>query len=121
MCHYLGLPVALELKVSSRAYSWSNDAHRRMRDYQVARGFDPTTIDFAQSLGYPAYKLIENDSDRFEEVFRIACEAGKVLHEEMRNAIKARTGALARAMGEGHTAGTPSNRDADDDFEMGDD
>jgi len=58
-------------------------------------------------------------SDRFEEVFRIACEAGKVLHEEMRNAIKARTGALAQAMGEGHAAGASSNREVDGDFEMG--
>ncbi|KAL0569196.1 hypothetical protein V5O48_012771 [Marasmius crinis-equi] len=70
MCNHLGLPVTLDLRVDWRyAYSWSNDIYKTMRQYQIACGFDPNTTDFAQSLGYPAYKPIQNaDSDRFEEI-----------------------------------------------------
>ncbi|KDQ53123.1 hypothetical protein JAAARDRAFT_39499 [Jaapia argillacea MUCL 33604] len=37
--------------------------------------------------------------DRFEEVCRVAWEAGKVLHGEMRKAVRERTGGLVDAMG----------------------
>ncbi|KAL0565758.1 hypothetical protein V5O48_016263 [Marasmius crinis-equi] len=70
MCHYLGLPVALQLDfVSFNRYHWTNDVYKTMHEYQVARGFDPSTIDFARSVGYdhPVYKPIQTDSDRFEE------------------------------------------------------
>ncbi|KAK0469947.1 exosome component 4 [Desarmillaria tabescens] len=36
--------------------------------------------------------------DRFEEIFKLACEAGKVFHGEMRAAIRSRTGMLISAM-----------------------
>jgi len=36
--------------------------------------------------------------DRFEEIFRLAAKAGKVLHEEMRAAVRGRTGQIVRAM-----------------------
>ncbi|KAL0571718.1 hypothetical protein V5O48_010242 [Marasmius crinis-equi] len=41
-----------------------------MHGYQVARGFDPSTVDFARSIGHddPTYKPIQIDADRFEEV-----------------------------------------------------
>jgi exosome complex component RRP41 len=39
--------------------------------------------------------------DRFEETFRLACEAGKVLHKKMRAAVQARTSSLVMAMGSG--------------------
>jgi exosome complex component RRP41 len=32
--------------------------------------------------------------DRFEEVFRVACDAGKVLWSEMRDALREQTGDL---------------------------
>ncbi|KAL0562981.1 hypothetical protein V5O48_019097, partial [Marasmius crinis-equi] len=69
-CNHLGLPVTLDLTFDKRyVYSWSNDVYKMMRQYQVARGFDPNTTDFARSLGYPAYRPIQNaDSDRFEEI-----------------------------------------------------
>lgn len=37
--------------------------------------------------------------DRFEEVFRVACEAGKILHGEMRRVVRGRTTKLVDAMG----------------------
>ncbi|KAL0063359.1 hypothetical protein AAF712_009754 [Marasmius tenuissimus] len=39
-----------------------------MHDYQVARGFDPTTPDFARFLGYPVYKVTSNDQARFKVI-----------------------------------------------------
>ncbi|KAL0570200.1 hypothetical protein V5O48_011774 [Marasmius crinis-equi] len=77
MCHHLGLPVALGLEFgNANAHSWSNDVYKRMHAYQVARGFDPSTTDFAWSHedAYPAYKPIQNNSGRFEEVDSEAIE-----------------------------------------------
>ena len=36
--------------------------------------------------------------DRFEEIFRLAVQAGGVLHKEMRRAVRSRTHTLATAM-----------------------
>lgn len=42
--------------------------------------------------------------DRFEEIFRLACQAGAVIHKEMKGAIKEKTGLLVEAMGAGPKA-----------------
>jgi exosome complex component RRP41 len=39
--------------------------------------------------------------DRFEEIFVLACDAGKVIHREMKFAVNARVGKLVEAMGLG--------------------
>ncbi|KAG1907596.1 exoribonuclease, exosome component 4 [Suillus fuscotomentosus] len=39
--------------------------------------------------------------DRFEEVFKVACDAGKVLWSEMRDALRERTGDLVDKLGAG--------------------
>jgi|SRR5882762_7227081 exosome complex component RRP41 len=39
--------------------------------------------------------------DRFEEIFRLAIDAGKVIHKEMKDAVRNRTDALVSAMGSG--------------------
>lgn len=54
-------------------------------------------------------------ADRFEEIFRLACEAGKVVHKEMRRAVKSRTNALIHAMGDGSATSVGAQRDADED------
>ncbi|KAJ8075096.1 hypothetical protein PM082_019423 [Marasmius tenuissimus] len=65
----LGLPITLELKVHpSLARFWSSKTYGTMYQYQIARGFDPTTADFAQSLGYPLCNPSQDDSNQFEEV-----------------------------------------------------
>ncbi|KZT29917.1 hypothetical protein NEOLEDRAFT_1153761 [Neolentinus lepideus HHB14362 ss-1] len=51
--------------------------------------------------------------DRFEEIFRLACEAGKVLHKEMRAAVRERTGVLVAAIGAA-PRGTSAGMDAGD-------
>jgi len=57
--------------------------------------------------------------DRFEEIFRLACDAGKVVHKEMRRAVKEKTGDLIRAMGGGMVGSNVVHRDPDE--EMRDD
>ncbi|KAF8920144.1 ribosomal protein S5 domain 2-type protein [Mucidula mucida] len=49
--------------------------------------------------------------DRFEEIFRLACEAGRILHKEMRAAVRSRTGVLISAM----QSAAPPTGDKEDD------
>ncbi|KAG8944364.1 Exosome non-catalytic core component [Tulasnella sp. 419] len=49
--------------------------------------------------------------DRFEEMFKLAGEAGKVIHGEMLNAVHTRTDALVKSMGA--DSGAQSGRSAD--------
>ncbi|KAL0565581.1 hypothetical protein V5O48_016442, partial [Marasmius crinis-equi] len=67
-CSLLGLPLELYLRVfPPTKSSWTNTAYKRIHDYQIARGFDPTTPDFARSLRYSIFQ-VQHDSHRFEEV-----------------------------------------------------
>ncbi|KAK1218168.1 hypothetical protein PQX77_019153 [Marasmius sp. AFHP31] len=69
-CCDLGLPVELDYDdYSCFSRSWPTDIYRSLHQYQVARGFDPITADFARHLGYDNYNFQPfNDSDRFKEV-----------------------------------------------------
>ncbi|KAL0565007.1 hypothetical protein V5O48_017027, partial [Marasmius crinis-equi] len=67
LCHYLGLPLRLSLRALE--YSWETSTYQRLRDYQIARGFDPTTTDFAQHNEYPLYHIVEQPlPDHSEEI-----------------------------------------------------
>ena len=54
--------------------------------------------------------------DRFEEIFRLAGDAGKVIHAEMKRAVQSRTSALVTAMNSGPrtSGGDLADRDVDD-------
>ncbi|KAK1217460.1 hypothetical protein PQX77_019885 [Marasmius sp. AFHP31] len=68
-CHDLGLPVHLRLlDLGFITTSWSTDDYKSLHQYQVLRGFDPTTTDFAQHLEYDHIFQPQNDDDRFEDV-----------------------------------------------------
>ncbi|KAK1223626.1 hypothetical protein PQX77_013499 [Marasmius sp. AFHP31] len=69
LCQDFGLPTTFRISQFSWSYSWSNDAYDSLRQYQLLRGFDPSTTDFAQSLGYDKniYQTL-SDSDRFAQV-----------------------------------------------------
>ncbi|KAG6896578.1 hypothetical protein C0992_007330 [Termitomyces sp. T32_za158] len=56
--------------------------------------------------------------DRFEEIFRLAADAGKVLHGEMKSAVRSRTSALVTAMGSGPRVGGGEIADKDGDDRM---
>jgi exosome complex component RRP41 len=59
--------------------------------------------------------------DRFEEIFRLAGDAGKVLHGEMKAAVKSRTNALVTAMNSGQRViGVGDLIDKDGDNQMND-
>jgi len=52
--------------------------------------------------------------DRFGEIFRLACDAGKVIHGEMKAAVRTRTGALVGAMTSGPQVGGGDTIGTDD-------
>ncbi|KAK1219954.1 hypothetical protein PQX77_017298 [Marasmius sp. AFHP31] len=52
-CFHLGLPVELDYNNWGHlSYSWPTDQYKLIHQYQIARGFNPTTANFAQRLGY---------------------------------------------------------------------
>ncbi|KAJ8089540.1 hypothetical protein PM082_014796 [Marasmius tenuissimus] len=68
-CCNLGLPVDVRFRNwDSKSYSWSTDHYKTLHHYQLLRGFDPTTTDFARHLGYHHVFQPQNDDDRFEDV-----------------------------------------------------
>ncbi|KAJ8079173.1 hypothetical protein PM082_021673 [Marasmius tenuissimus] len=69
LCHDFGLPTELGLFQDFYSYSWSNDAYSHLRQYQVLRGFDLSTTDFAQFLEFDENIYLPlSDSDRFARV-----------------------------------------------------
>ncbi|KAK1235889.1 hypothetical protein PQX77_000870 [Marasmius sp. AFHP31] len=77
-CNDLGLPVNLDITVFGLdSSSWSTDSYKSLQHYQVSRGFDPTTTDFAQHLGYRHIFQPQNDDDWFED----ACDRASTCPE----------------------------------------
>ncbi|KAK1233607.1 hypothetical protein PQX77_003234 [Marasmius sp. AFHP31] len=65
-CRNLGLPIQLTFKCRVYKTSWPNNDYRCLHQYQLNRGFDPSTADFARHLGY--YDNVfwpVDDSNRF--------------------------------------------------------
>ncbi|KAF9255287.1 hypothetical protein L218DRAFT_1008747 [Marasmius fiardii PR-910] len=62
----LGLPRYVP-KVETYMRTWSLKDYDFIRELQGAKGFDPTTTDFARSLGYPILEILRKES-RFEVV-----------------------------------------------------
>ncbi|KAK1222633.1 hypothetical protein PQX77_014512, partial [Marasmius sp. AFHP31] len=69
LCLDLGLPTTFGISQFSWSCSWSSDAYGSLPQYQLLRGFDPSTTDFARSLGRDEniYQTL-GDSDRFARV-----------------------------------------------------
>ncbi|KAK1224520.1 hypothetical protein PQX77_012575 [Marasmius sp. AFHP31] len=69
LCFHLGLPVELDYtSYHPYSYSWPATTYKYFHQYQIARGFDPTTADFAKHLGYGHIFQPLDDSNRFEDV-----------------------------------------------------
>ncbi|KAK1216647.1 hypothetical protein PQX77_020715 [Marasmius sp. AFHP31] len=68
LCQDFGLPTTFSISQSPYSVSWSNEAYDSLRQYQLLRGFDPSTADFARSLGYENIFQPLSDSDRFAQV-----------------------------------------------------
>ncbi|ESK95634.1 hypothetical protein Moror_12606 [Moniliophthora roreri MCA 2997] len=73
-CKEIGLPELTASLLSDHDHAplspWPATKCNAIRDWQIARGFDPTTADFARHLGYPEFEIVEarNEEDRFEDV-----------------------------------------------------
>ncbi|KAK1230276.1 hypothetical protein PQX77_006639 [Marasmius sp. AFHP31] len=75
-CLDLGLPVNLCFIRSCYSQSWPTNSYKSLHQYQIARGFEPTTADFAKHLGYSHIFQPLDDVDRFDNVHEdqiIAC------------------------------------------------
>ncbi|KAI3604765.1 hypothetical protein WG66_008136 [Moniliophthora roreri] len=60
-CEWWGLPVLVPdtgVLDQVELYSWPTNVYTALRDWQKARGFDPTTSDWAQSRGYPELEIV---------------------------------------------------------------
>ncbi|KAK1234263.1 hypothetical protein PQX77_002538, partial [Marasmius sp. AFHP31] len=68
LCLHFGLPTTFSISQISESYSWSNNAYDSLRQYQLLRGFDPSTTDVARSLGYENIFQPLSDSDWFAQV-----------------------------------------------------
>ncbi|KAK1217918.1 hypothetical protein PQX77_019411 [Marasmius sp. AFHP31] len=76
ICNDLGLPTMLKYNFHlkphtlKRSSAWPTKYYRQLDEYQCLRGFDPTTTDFAQHLGYDGNLLHPvSDNNRFDEVY----------------------------------------------------
>ncbi|KAG7090161.1 hypothetical protein E1B28_011769 [Marasmius oreades] len=65
-CKYLGLPFKLCLHRSPHQRSWPTKVYNALRDYQIAKGFDPRTTDFAYSHYYFIYEFPVPHENRFQ-------------------------------------------------------
>ncbi|KAL0565960.1 hypothetical protein V5O48_016058 [Marasmius crinis-equi] len=64
----IGLP-SYTSEFLSLCKRWPAEVYDFMRLWQEAKGFDPTTTDFARSMGYPILEVLpQNGDDRFETV-----------------------------------------------------
>ncbi|KAG7096327.1 hypothetical protein E1B28_003771 [Marasmius oreades] len=64
---YLGLSTGTGFS-DPMQYSWTTQVYKEMQRWQVSRGFDPTTTDFARYLGHPIFDVMQSDTSRFEEL-----------------------------------------------------
>ncbi|KAK1234769.1 hypothetical protein PQX77_002021 [Marasmius sp. AFHP31] len=67
-CRSLGLPIELDFRhPDSRGFAASDNTYRCLHQYQLNRGFNPSTADFARHLGYynNVFRPVD-DSNRFE-------------------------------------------------------
>ena len=72
-CRRWGVPglSAWSRIVWQEVLTWPSYIYTAIRNWQVARGFDPTTADFARSCGYPELDILINNEaaeSQFEEV-----------------------------------------------------
>ncbi|KAF9262416.1 hypothetical protein L218DRAFT_826365, partial [Marasmius fiardii PR-910] len=58
MCKYLCLPFKLSIEINFYRESWPLEVYKTIREYQIARGFDPITMDFARFGGLPIFEVV---------------------------------------------------------------
>ncbi|KAL0564392.1 hypothetical protein V5O48_017655 [Marasmius crinis-equi] len=81
----LGLPRFIPT-VNHDCCTWPVEVYDFMRQWQEAKGFDPTTTDFARSMGFPILEIIPPaDGDHFAECVEVneVLNGGPDLHNAM--------------------------------------
>ncbi|KAJ8092688.1 hypothetical protein PM082_007017 [Marasmius tenuissimus] len=69
LCHKLGLPTELKLCDTRLAsHSWRTHIYKLIHQYQLLRGFDPTTTNFSRHSHFNDHIFRPINSDRFEVV-----------------------------------------------------
>ncbi|KAJ8092696.1 hypothetical protein PM082_007025 [Marasmius tenuissimus] len=70
LCRKLGLPIELKLHGTRlNSHSWRTNTYKLIHQYQLSRGFDPATIDFARHIDCDDHIFRPiNDSNRFKMV-----------------------------------------------------
>ncbi|KAJ8089589.1 hypothetical protein PM082_014845 [Marasmius tenuissimus] len=84
LCRDLGLPIKLRVENNGyHSYKWSASNYQLIHQYQLLRGFDPTTTDFARHLGYNKNIFQPlNDDDRFREVDKDQSSGSSEIHTD---------------------------------------
>ncbi|KAF9254022.1 hypothetical protein L218DRAFT_1082513 [Marasmius fiardii PR-910] len=67
-CRRLGLPTTLHFHRSTERYYWPNEVYELVRKWQVGRGFNPETTEFAEYCGYAIFEPIPPDPSRFTQL-----------------------------------------------------
>ncbi|KAK7045850.1 hypothetical protein VNI00_007272 [Paramarasmius palmivorus] len=68
-CAWLYLPEVTVTRPNSIRHYWPEEVYKAIEEWQIARGFDPKTSDWAQSMGYPEMEVVgTRRPNRFEEV-----------------------------------------------------
>ncbi|KAK7041748.1 hypothetical protein VNI00_009037 [Paramarasmius palmivorus] len=68
-CIRMGLPRLVPGPIRLSLRSWPKDAYDSIYQYQLARGFDPSTTRFAETLGLPIYDpVVPKVKKRLEEL-----------------------------------------------------
>ncbi|KAK1231249.1 hypothetical protein PQX77_005633 [Marasmius sp. AFHP31] len=62
----LGLPSFHQTIKRPQPVCWKAEVYDLARQWQEAQGFDPTTTDFARSMGYPIIEFLPQEDNRFE-------------------------------------------------------
>uniref|UniRef100_A0A0W0F2I5 Uncharacterized protein n=1 Tax=Moniliophthora roreri TaxID=221103 RepID=A0A0W0F2I5_MONRR len=66
-CKRIGLPNIVLWRVEVSLRTWPKHVYDAIHAWQVARGFDPMTADFARSLGFPIFEPIVKRDAQIEE------------------------------------------------------
>ncbi|KAF9265341.1 hypothetical protein L218DRAFT_957524 [Marasmius fiardii PR-910] len=68
-CEHLGLPTEFVVMLAAaHKICWPTETYQTIHKWQVERGFDPYTTDFARYLGYQTYRAIQTELVELEEV-----------------------------------------------------
>ncbi|KAL0058956.1 hypothetical protein AAF712_014323 [Marasmius tenuissimus] len=82
-CVALGLPRFCKINNLPFPAHWKAEVYDLVRQWQEAQGFDPTTTDFARSMGYPILEILPQSANRLEDC--VKSDEGEHSHSSLPN------------------------------------